>query len=119
MKYAVQHPELTHIFPVQSEIEWNDFDVDRLDHHLTAITRTVEPRVKNLELAIKSIANKDKKKSMENNLNSIVTKWHDHCKRLGTTPIGLYRCKVVMKNGQIIYWEFPKGFIIPDNKTFH
>lgn len=119
MMFAAHYPSMTNIFPVGSQVQWDSQDIELLESHLQAITRAIEPRVKNLELAIKTIANKDKRKTMEVNLNSIVSKWHDHCKRLGATPIGLYRCKIHMKTGQIIYWEFPKGFIVADNTTLH
>lgn len=64
-------------------------------------------------MAIKSIANKDKKLTMETNLSGIVSKWHDNCKRLGAIPIGMFRCKILMSGGRFLYWEFPKGLIAP------
>lgn len=118
MTTALHHSHLTTIFPVGTNVQWEPIDVPLICEGLTSITKNVEFRTRNLELAIKSVANKDKKEIMETNLNSIVSKWHDNCKRLGVLPIGVYRCKICMSSGQTLYWEYPKGLIaLPPTNT--
>ncbi len=113
MIFATHQNNLTTIFPVGTNVKWQPADLTQVCDQLVGITRNVEMRTRNLEIAIKSIANKDKKLTMETNLNSIVSKWHDNCKRLGAIPIGIYRCKILMSGGQTMYWEYPKGLIAP------
>lgn len=113
MSIASHQNNLTTIFPLGSLVKWEPLELPAICEQLTDITRNIEIRTRNLEIAIKSIANKDKKSTMEANLNSIVSKWHDNCKRLGAIPIGIYRCKILMASGQIVYWEYPKGLIAP------
>jgi len=117
MTSATQHNEITTIFPVGSLIKWDFKELPFVCEQLISITKNVELRTRNLELAIKSMGNKDKKSTMEANLHQIVSKWHDNCKRLGAIPIGMYRCKILMNGGQIMYWEYPKGLIAPPTDT--
>lgn len=113
MTSALHQNNLTTIFPVGSQVKWDSTELSFVCEQLVGITKNVEIRTRNLEIAIKSIANTDKKLSMETNRNNIVSKWHDNCKRLGAIPIGIYRCKILMSGGQTMYWEYPKGLIAP------
>lgn len=110
---ALHQYDLTTIFPVDSLVKWEPQELPVVCDQLSSITKSVEIRTRNLQLAIKCVANKDKKLIMETNLNTIISKWHDNCKRLGAVPIGIYRCKILMSGGQTMYWEFPKGLIAP------
>ena len=104
---------LTTIYPVAATVAWQQQELATLCQQLIHITKSVEFRTKNLQLAIKSIANKDKKTTMENNLSYIFQRWQDNCRRLGVIPIGIFRCKILISNGPNIYWEYPKGLITP------
>jgi len=100
------------LFSLNNEnIVWNKDEINDLSGRLSTITRKIDVRVKNLELAIKTIANKDKKNTMEKNLNSILERWYQNCKRLGAIPIGVYRCKIVSDTAKVSYWEYPHGII--------
>ena len=116
MASATQHSDIVTIFPLSSLVKWEQEALPIICDQLLTITKNVEHRTRNLELAIKSMGNKDKKTTMENNLNHIISKRHDNCKRLGAIPIGMFRCKILMQCGQIMYWEFPKGLIAPPHE---
>lgn len=117
MNLVINQPQLTNIFPFGTQVKWDNNDVDTICDQLIGITKNVEFRTRNLELAIKSVANIDKKAVMKKNLNQIFSKWYDNCKRLGVVPIGVYRCKIMMNSGHTMYWEFPSGLIAPPTES--
>lgn len=118
--------DLIHIVPLNKKIHYTTIEnLDRISNILLGITKKCEPKIKNLELALKSTGNLDKKKSIELLLNQTLEKWYHHCQRLGGTPVGVFKCKFHLhvklnptklepssENAEFcIYWEYPHGLI--------
>ena len=112
MNATIERSDIIRIFPLESDnISWKKSELEYLAQRLFYITKKIEVRIKNLELAIKTIANIDKKTAMEKNKDLIIDHWFGNCKRLGATPVALFKCKVHGPNDQILYWEFPHGYV--------
>ncbi len=48
----------------------------------------------------------EKRNTIQDDINTLTTRWCDHMKRLGTVPTGPFKVRIPTNEGNL-FWEFP------------
>tara|TARA_Y100000590_G_C15447882_1_gene911516 strand:- start:85 stop:414 length:330 start_codon:yes stop_codon:yes gene_type:complete len=95
------------IFNLSTEKNFTEDEAYELVNLLVAVTGKAKNKINNLNSKLEYYKlQADKADSIQFELNTEIQKWSEKVKRLGGTPLSLYKVKIPGKESHFI-WEFP------------
>lgn len=95
------------IFNLSSEKTFTEDEAYELVNLLVAVTSKAKNKINNLNSKLEYYKLQvEKADAIQFELNTEIQKWSEKVKRLGGTPLSLYKVKIPGNDGHFL-WEFP------------
>lgn len=98
------------IFPFHDDKKFSEDEAYHLVDLFMVITRKAQNEINSLNSQLELYRNQpEKADSTQFKINMTIQKWSDKVRRLGGTPVALYKVKIPTLNNRSYIWEFPKS----------
>ncbi len=99
------------IYPLNTKHVFGEDDAYDLVNLFLGISATAKKKINGLNSRLEYFqAQPEKADAVQMELNTEIQKWSDKMRRLGGTPIELYKVKIPTESGYYL-WEFPSAEI--------
>lgn len=103
----MQSNQVHNIYHLNSEKQFSEDEAYELVNLLVAVTAKSKNKINALNSRLEYYkAQPDLADKIQDDLNAEIQKWSEKTRRLGTTPLALFKVKIPSKTGNYT-WEFP------------